>query len=202
MGNVNEINVLNNNTSIADGDNTPTILDSTDFGNALIGGDNTHSFKIKNSGAVNLSISNITLAGGDSTSFVKGGINFPATIAPGDSAIFTISFSPLTAGLKATTVKIINDDCDESIYDFTIQGTGECSDSGNNIWLGNTPDWNLATNWSLGTIPIACSNVIINNGVPFMPEVTEATSTCFSLTLNNGATVTVKGTGKLNIIGK
>ncbi|MES2774716.1 MAG: FG-GAP-like repeat-containing protein [Bacteroidota bacterium] len=69
-----------------------------------------------------------------------------------------------------------------------------------NIWLGNTPDWGLASNWSLDQVPVEESIVIINAGVPFMPEITDPASICYSLTLNNGATITIKTGANLQIL--
>ncbi|WP_033961035.1 CUB domain-containing protein [Psychroserpens jangbogonensis] len=58
-------------------------------------------------------------------------------------------------------------------------------DRNDNIWLGNTSDWNTATNWSLGTIPTDSERVIIPNitaiqsplilgGAPIPPAVSRA----------------------------
>ncbi|MES2774715.1 MAG: FG-GAP-like repeat-containing protein [Bacteroidota bacterium] len=71
-----------------------------------------------------------------------------------------------------------------------------------NSWLGANPDWNNAANWSGGYIPTDETNVVINAGMPFMPEVSNPDAVCFSLRLNNGATVTVKSSGRLNIVRK
>lgn len=435
LGSTTEINLQGNNTGIPDGDNIPSITDGTDFGTTNAGGTVVRNYTIQNTGAVNLTISNIKITGADSLMFTTGGITLPASIIPGASQSFTVTFNPSTAGLKAAIVNVYTDDCDEANYDFAIQGgiagegldfdgtndhitinntagnfglsnatisawikttdtsassilskrdvcgqgnfidfgisaTGRvlieledaagsanqalnskkivndglwhhvaavrigttlslfidgmldttttsiaianinntaplmigasgCSNSainffsgqmdelrfwntaltnceiqngmqcelvgsqsgllayykfnqgraldnneavvvlpdssgnGNagtlnnftlagtisnwisgsavtagvscnntNTWLGLSANWSLATNWSRGFVPLECTNVIINNGVAFMPEVSDPASTCYSLKLNNGATVTVKGSGKLDITGK
>ena len=65
-----------------------------------------------------------TFTGADAAMFTAGGITLPATIAPGGSNTFTVTFDPTTAGLKSATVNIANNDCDENPYNYSIQGTG------------------------------------------------------------------------------
>jgi hypothetical protein len=48
-------------------------------------------------------------------------------IAAGGSATFNVTFAPTSTGLKTATVHIANTDCDETDYDFAIQGTGTCT---------------------------------------------------------------------------
>ncbi len=70
-------------------------------------------------------------------------------------------------------------------------------------WLGITTDWNSPSNWSTGLVPTACSKVIVNTaGIPNKPTITGINSTCFSLTLQNGATVNLAKDAKLIITGK
>jgi hypothetical protein len=66
-------------------------------------------------------------------------------------------------------------------------------------WLGITNNWNSASNWSTGFVPVACTRVVINAGVPNMPTVSGTNNTCFSVTLNNGATINMATGATLNI---
>lgn len=199
---LNDINVKGNNTNIADGDTTADTTDYTDFTSVAIGSNLARSFSIQNTGAANLTVNSISLTGTDSLLFTISGISFPATIAAGATTNFTLRFTPTRVGVKTARVNISNNDCDESIYDFSVMGVAFCPavSANNNVWLGTTTDWNLASNWSLGMVPTACTRVVVNVGVPFMPEVTAENSACYSLTVNNGATITVKTGAHLNII--
>jgi hypothetical protein len=68
-------------------------------------------------------------------------------------------------------------------------------------WLGLTNNWNSASNWSTGTVPVACTRVVVNSGVPNMPSVSGTANTCFSVTLNGGATINMATGARLNITG-
>ncbi len=200
LGNANEISVQGNNMLIADGDTIPATINHTDFGTITSGSNLVRTFTIQNTGTGVLIITNITINGTDSAAFIRSGINFPVSLVADSSKTFTISFSPTSIGVKNARVHINNNDCDESVFDFAIKGTASCVLSGpDNVWLGNSANWNTATNWSLNFIPSECTKVVVNSGVPFMPEITSPASTCYSLTLNNGATMTVKSGGHLNI---
>ncbi len=107
-------------TTIADGDITPRVADSTDFGAVLVGATKMHSFTIQNTGTTNITISSIVSS---NIKFAVSGA--PTTIIPSGAATFNVAFSPTTAGLQTATITINNNDCDESLYDFLIQGTGD-----------------------------------------------------------------------------
>jgi hypothetical protein len=68
-------------------------------------------------------------------------------------------------------------------------------------WLGITDNWATASNWSGGTVPTGCTDVIINSGTPFMP-VLSANGICHTLTVNNGASVRVNSNVQLFITGQ
>jgi surface protein len=69
-------------------------------------------------------------------------------------------------------------------------------------WLGLTSDWGTATNWSSGVVPSICTQVIINNGTPFMPTISGTTHSAKSINLGPGATINVLPNARLNITGK
>ncbi|MDY6837396.1 MAG: choice-of-anchor D domain-containing protein [Thermodesulfobacteriota bacterium] len=131
-GDVSEIDVQGNGTSIVDGLTTPSDTDDTDFGTVHInGGTLEHTFTIENSGSAALSL--------DGTPLVAvGGTNsgdFTVTVAPttpvaagGGTTTFTVQFDPSALGLRTATLSIANDDTDEDPYDFAIQGTGGVSE--------------------------------------------------------------------------
>ncbi|MFZ4771712.1 MAG: IPT/TIG domain-containing protein, partial [Ferruginibacter sp.] len=57
-----------------------------------------------------------------------------------------------------------------------------------NTWTGGTDNWNVAGNWSYGTVPVSSEDILINTGNPKMDvDVTIA------------GTLTINGTGSLTI---
>ena len=123
-----EINIEGNSTSIADGDNTPSLSDHTDFGSADVsGGTVVRTFTIENSGSSTLNLT------GSSPYVSIGGTHaadFSVTTTPSNSisssgsTTFQITFNPSAVGTRNATISIANDDADENPYNFSIQGTG------------------------------------------------------------------------------
>jgi hypothetical protein len=74
--------------------------------------------------------------------------------------------------------------------------------SGFNTWLGLSADWNAPNNWSGGFVPNACTKVVVNSGVSFMPVITGNNNQCYSILLNNGATIQLSAGALLSIKSK
>ncbi|HEX8332163.1 MAG TPA: choice-of-anchor D domain-containing protein, partial [Segetibacter sp.] len=115
-----EINVQGNNTTIVDGDNTPSTTDSTVFATTNPNESSTRTYTIQNFGTDNLTINGISITGTDATMFVAGALTPSGPIAPNGSATFTVTFTPTSTGFKTAIINIANSDCDESGYDFAI----------------------------------------------------------------------------------
>jgi FG-GAP-like repeat/HYR domain/Abnormal spindle-like microcephaly-assoc'd, ASPM-SPD-2-Hydin/FG-GAP repeat len=124
LGGVNEINVLGNAVGIADGNVTPSTSDHTDFGSVNVGSNLVRTYTIQNTGTANLTISTITKSGIDANEFAVSGITLPATILPNGSTTFTVTFTPTATDIRTATILVNNNDCDETPYDFAVQGTG------------------------------------------------------------------------------
>lgn len=120
----NEINITGNTTTIVDGDNTPSSTDHTDFGDVGMGNNLVHTFTIQNTGSADLTVSSIALSGTNAADYVIGDITLPAIVSANSSTTFTVTFTPGAAGTRTATVTVNNDDADEAVYDFAIQGTG------------------------------------------------------------------------------
>lgn len=138
-----EMNVKGNNTSIADGDATPSASDSTDFGSVLVtGGTRKVTYKIFNIGETTLNISGtpkVAVAGTHSADFTVT-TQPAATVAAGDSSSFVVEFDPSATGTRSATLSIANDDSDENPYNYSIQGSGitrEIAVSGNSQDITN-----------------------------------------------------------------
>ncbi len=124
-----EMDVLGNAVSIADGDTTPSLIDDTDFGYTDVAtGTDEKTFTIENLGGVNtlnlIGVSPYVVIGGAHAA------DFSVTTIPSSSipalssTTFAITFNPSAAGLRTATVTILNNDSDENPYNFNIQGTG------------------------------------------------------------------------------
>ena len=122
-----EISVLGNGDEIFDGDNTPSTLDGTDFGNAEVSGDSIqHTFTIRNTGGTSLELTGVTpveLTGANASDFIVT-VQPDVVINGGQSTTFTISFTPSGLGPHEATVHIANNDADEGGFNFVIQGNG------------------------------------------------------------------------------
>jgi len=139
-----EINILGNNTSIQDGDNTPDTSDNTDFGRIAVDDEQTtHTFTIVNNGIIDLNLTGtpkVVLSGPDASDFTI--ISQPSSpIAPkGGTTTFTVQFDPSGTGIHNATVSIDNNDSDENPYTFSIQGFGDWPEidvKGNNMSIAD-----------------------------------------------------------------
>ncbi|MBL7776193.1 MAG: choice-of-anchor D domain-containing protein, partial [Saprospiraceae bacterium] len=115
-------------TNIADGDNTPSTGECTDFGCVNI--DNCmveNTFTITNSGDCPLVLDGapaVVVNGIHAADFT---VTLQATTpvaGSGGTTTFKIKFDPSATGLRSATVVISNNDADENPFTFEIQGTG------------------------------------------------------------------------------
>ncbi|MDM8519868.1 Ig-like domain-containing protein, partial [Anaerolineales bacterium HSG6] len=159
-----KIEVVGNGLTINNGDNNPTSADFTNFGSvAVSGGSVVRTFTIKNIGNANLTLSNPT-AGGDFSVTQN-----PVTpVSSSSNTSFQITFDPSTAGSQYATVSIVNNDTDETPYQFWIKGTGVAPDLmvsksnnvTNSVLLGDTFDWTISV--SNSTVFYAVGNTTYN----------------------------------------
>jgi len=123
-----EINVKwTSGPSIANGDNTPSSVDGTDFGQIRTSGvTKDRTFTIENFGNASLTLNGmplVTISGAHASDFTVIA-NPTSPIPSGGSTTFTIRFDPSADGLRTATVSIPNSDSDENPYTFSIQGRG------------------------------------------------------------------------------
>ncbi len=123
-----EMDVLGNGVSIPSGDASPDAADHTDFGDVDVdGGSVTLTFTIRNTGSVNLNLTDIpivTVAGDHAADFALTVDATTPVSSGGGETTFQITFDPSDTGLREATISIANDDGDENPYTFSIQGTG------------------------------------------------------------------------------
>lgn len=107
-----------NGNSIPIGSITPDEANHTDFGSSSV-----RTFTFQNSGSDSLSVSSITTTGNDSSLFTAGALTPPGKIAPGGSAAFTVTFAPISSGIKTAKVNIFSiNSCSQQIFSFAVRG--------------------------------------------------------------------------------
>ncbi|WP_168710286.1 choice-of-anchor D domain-containing protein [Flavobacterium sangjuense] len=120
-----EINVLGNATTIADGDTTPALTDNTDFDQVnYTSGTKTITYTIQNTGGDTLTIGAFTLSGTHAADFTLDTTSTSASVAAGGSTTFTVIFDPSALGVRTAAISFVNNDANENPYNFNIQGTG------------------------------------------------------------------------------
>lgn len=116
-----EVNVLGNAATIVDGDTTASPLDHTQFRTAVVGGSPTsRTYTIQNSGGATLTLG--TFASSNPAFTLQAPL--PTSVPAGGSATFTVNFAPTTTGLVSSTISFVNNDSNESPYDFVVSGLG------------------------------------------------------------------------------
>ncbi len=118
-----EIDVQGNNTSIQDGDTTPSASDHTNFGNVPVNGSVERTFTIYNLGTADLTIEAVTFSGTHASDFSVA-TQPDATVAPEATTPFTVNFTPGTEGEKNAEISIASNDYSEETYNFAIKGQG------------------------------------------------------------------------------
>ena len=192
-----EIDVQAQSLSIPDGDTTPSFSDDTDFGNVAIGSSLAHIFTIHNAGPGVLDLTGtprVSLSG--DSDFSVTAQPSAATIAPGDSLTFEVTFAPSSDAVHSVTVSIANGDINKNPYDFTVRG-----------WGGPTCSAIVSGNWSevyAGCSPNAKRIIPSGITVTLDGDITLAGDLEVQAggTLNpNGRTVTLTGNAAQTLIG-
>ena len=152
---INVVGVVGSNPTIVDGDVTPSGLDNTLFATFVVSTPSApKTFRIQNTGNANLTISNISMIGGNPGDFTFPAVSFPFTILPGASYDIVVTFTPGAAGTRNTTLTITSNDSNEATYNFTIQGTGsatalvEINVKGNGQSIPDNSIYPQGTNWT------------------------------------------------------
>jgi hypothetical protein len=101
------------------------------------------------SGTLTASGSSVTVNSGssNSTEFVLSGVSFPLTIAAGQSASFTVAFSPQTSGTAAGTISFASNATNGPVVD-SATGSGVAA-----------PQHSVALSWNASTSTVVGYNV-------------------------------------------
>ncbi|MEG5129114.1 choice-of-anchor D domain-containing protein, partial [Microcoleus sp. ARI1-B5] len=190
-----EIQVLDGTTDIADGTTS-----AINFGSATIGGTLNKTFTVKNLGTAVLNLSNLTLP----TGFNLVG-TLPATVAGGGSANLQVQVDTATAGNKTGTLQFVNDDSDETPFNFPISASVTATaapeiqvlDGTTDIADGTTSAINFGSALIGGTLNKTFT--VKNLGTAALNLSNLTLSTGFSLVGNLPATVAASGSATLQV---
>lgn len=116
-----EINLVGNNVNILDGTSNLSVNDNTDFGTTFLNVPLVKTFEVQNTGSGTLKINSITINGNNSSEFTfVNAMTFPMTVNAAGNFIFAVQYLPQSIATRTAIISILNDDADESNYDFQI----------------------------------------------------------------------------------
>ncbi|MEM6297055.1 MAG: choice-of-anchor D domain-containing protein [Bacteroidota bacterium] len=144
---------------------------TTDFGNVPIGTSATLTYTIQNTGTATLVVSMIST---DNSSFTVSpqSLNIPV----GNSALFSVTFSPVVSGSQTARVTILSNDADEGTITFDVEGTS-C--------VGGSTQWG-----TLGSAMGFSGTGVVNLDLQIAPDGTPYVA--YSDVNGNNANTTVK----------
>jgi copper(I)-binding protein len=141
---------------------------TNNFGSVAVGATNSLTFTITNNGSADLTISGITVDGTDAASFTV--TNLTATVSPGGSTNFTVSFAPAGTGAQIAALHIASNDPTNGLFNTVLTGTGAAVAApiiGVQQPAGTNLVNNAATN-NFGSVAVGATNsltfTITNNG--------------------------------------
>ncbi len=172
------LEVRGNNQIISNGDTTPSTTDDTDFGNVLIGNNNSNTFVLDNTangGNSNKRLDNIKVTITGSTDFSPTTANLGNLVGNGGTISHIITFTPTITGTQTATVTITFTNGTNSGYSFNITGNGvsplpeiDIKGLGNSISSGDSTP-NVSDNTDFGVTNVTTGTItktftLENNG--------------------------------------
>ncbi|MFK7969585.1 MAG: choice-of-anchor D domain-containing protein [Bacteroidia bacterium] len=118
------IEIRGNATLIADGDNSPSTSDSTNYGSTGISLTRTVTYQIKNNGPTPLMLtgtSPVSITGSSEFTVSQPGA---LTLAPGATTSFNVTFTPTASTTSSATITVANNDCQREMFMFAIRAQG------------------------------------------------------------------------------
>ncbi|MBL7795017.1 MAG: choice-of-anchor D domain-containing protein, partial [Saprospiraceae bacterium] len=119
------IDIRGNSVSIANGDNTPSAADHTNFGGTAPGTPIIRTFAVHNTGGQALLVSSILSS--NNTDFALDVLMLASPILPGQSATFTVTFQASVQNTYTSTITINSNACNEAVYTFDILAAVDCA---------------------------------------------------------------------------
>jgi hypothetical protein len=81
-------------------------------------------FTLTNSGTTELGVSSVSVTGGNTADFTVNTSGTLTSIPAGGSTTFSVTFTPNSAGLRRTTLRVLSTDADAGVLDIALSGTG------------------------------------------------------------------------------
>src|SRR5262245_58076964 len=97
---------------------TPT---KVDFGQIAVGSKKTVSVTLTNAGDTSVTLPQATITG---SAFSFGGLELPATLAPGDVLTFSATFAPTAVGAATGSIVVPSDDASLPPASLALTGLG------------------------------------------------------------------------------
>ena len=165
--------LTSNGNNIVNGNSIFSTLNNTDFGNVYQGNYLLKSYSFKNLSPFINTINSIVVAGINAAEFSINGITFPATINSGTTISFNIQFAPNANGNQFGSIKINQNNCQLSSFNFDIRGSGV---SPNLPVVGNYRDTTVYAGGNLSitpdTVPSNTSPVSVSSSPKFEGVIT------------------------------
>lgn len=116
-----EIDIVDSTSVAIDdgGGNSPSTANSTAFGSTDTSTPITRTYTIENNGNAALNISSTS---SNNMDFAIT-LSTPTSVSSGNQITFTVTFSPTLIGSTSAIITINNNDSDEGVYTFNVQGT-------------------------------------------------------------------------------
>jgi hypothetical protein len=108
------------------------------YGNVKTGLSFSKTFTIKNLGSANLNNIAVSISGSSQFKLVKP---TAASLAPGKSTKFTVTFKPTSTGSKTAKVSIASNDADESSFEINVTGNGTKTGSSSKTKTGKSASY-------------------------------------------------------------
>jgi hypothetical protein len=173
---------------------------SLTFTNVTVGKNQAQTETVKNTGGSNATLSKATVAG---AGFSISGITTPVTLTPGQSASFTVTFAPQSAGNFSGSVAIASDASNPALS-VTLSGTAISQSQGTlSVSPVNVGSVVVGTNGTqTGTLTATTASVSVTSvslggtnpsefsisGLSFPVTVTTSQSVTFTVNFTPGAT--------------
>jgi hypothetical protein len=127
------------------------------------------TFTLLNTGPVALTISSVAVTGGNAGDFTLNTAGMLTSVpASTGSTTFTVTFTPAAVGSRTTTLRILNDDSDESTFDITLTGTGlSFTNDTDGDGLNDASEFNMAAlgfDWQVNQSPLVATYYANANG--------------------------------------
>ncbi len=177
-----EINVTGNSFTIPDGSSIPSSSNFTSMGTTVVGQTITKIFTLQNTGTGPMVVNSLASTGASATDFTISGISLPLTINNGSSSTFNLLFSPTSTGTKSATIHINNNDCNESDYDFVVEGFCTIPSIGSYLDSAVFNGANFIMNPSAAPVGAGTLKVAVN---PFFKGIVTTNSTTGQIRITN-----------------